>query len=343
MGNTPNFWKTSLEDIDETINSLKKGKIVGMARSAGERPIYAVFYGEENNLGRTANLSSALGAGERACYADKNSSLYRPTVFLVGCIHGGEFEGTAALMNLINLFEKGKDLKGERNSFLLNALKRVNFLIIPCVNPDGRNRVPFDTMVGHTLDELRYYNQGTWKDGSLCGYPECKKVHPIKDACEFLGAYFNDDGVNLMHDDFFRTKSSENDFLFDVVDKYCPDFTILLHGGTNTSPLIFKPTYSPTPVKERLRVFENNLKLRYEHEGMRYCITPMDGGENNEAPASFNLPSALYQLCGEPCITYESNQGLTDDVGRGMTHEEIYKGHIILFEEAIKFIEERRS
>lgn len=341
MGNIPEFWKTSIEDIDNAVSSVKKGKVVAISHSAGDRPIYMILYGEKNHIGRTANLSSALGAGDKTCYADKSGDSYRPTVFLVGCIHGGEFEGTAALLNLIHLFETGTDLSGKRNDFLTNALERMNILVIPCLNPDGRKRIPFQSMVGRSYEELRYYNQGTWKDGSLCGYPECKRVHPIKDACQFLGAYFNDAGVNLMHDDFFGKKTLENEFLFDAVEEYCPDFTILLHGGTNTTPLIFKPTYSPMHVKERLRAFENNMKQHYEDAGMKYCITPMDGGENNEIPASFNLPSALYHLSGEPCITYESNQGLSDD-GRGMTHEEIYIGHIILFEEAIKFAEERR-
>lgn len=343
MENIPSYWKTSLDDIENSVSSLKKGKIVARTHSAGGRPIHMILYGEKNSLGRTANLSSALGAGERKCYADKSSEAYKPTVFLVGCIHGGEFEGTAALLNLINIFETGTDFNGEKNDFLAEALKRINFLIIPCINPDGRERIPFRTMVGQSFEILRYYNQGTWKDGSLCGYPECKRVHPIKGHCDFLGAYYNDDGVNLMHDDFFGKKAPENNFLFEAVDEYCPDFTILLHGGTNTTPLIFKPAYSPLHVKEKLREFENKLKSRYETDGMRYCITPMDGGEDKEPPTSFNLPSALYHLSGEPCVTYESNQGLTEAEGRAMTYEEIYRGHMILFEEAIKFVEERRS
>ena len=41
----------------------------------------------------------------------------------------------------------------------------------------------------------------------------------------------------------------------------------------------------------------------------------------------------MYHLCGAPCITYESNQGLTDgETDVSMTHAQIYRQHWILFE-----------
>ena len=345
MSNVPSYWKSSLEDVEETLKYLKKGKIVSRAMSAGGRELSLIIYGEKNELRRTANLSSALGASDRKCYADKSGEDYRPTLLLVGCVHGGEFEGVVALNNLIKLLETGTDFKGEGNEFLKDVVQRVNLLIIPCLNPDGRARIDFPSFVRKTFDDLRYYNQGTWKDGTLCGYPGCKKIHPIKDSCDFLGAYFNDDGINLMHDDFFGKKSPENEFLFSVVDEYVPDFTILLHGGDNTPNLIFKPTYSPTRVKEGIAELDNAMKTRCDAESIRYYVTGMDRGEENEIPGSFNLTSALYHHCGEPVVTYESNQGLVPWVEhkKPMTHDEIYRCHIILFEEAIKHIEKKEG
>lgn len=336
MSYAPFYWKSSLEDIDETLKIINKGKFVKTGKSAGGRKIDLIFYGKKNDLQRTANLSSALGAGDKKCYADKTDSSYRPTVFLVGCIHGGEFEGTAALCNLIKLIETGTDYKGEENSFLQNAVENVNLIIIPCLNPDGRSRIDFDSFVGKSFEDLRYYNQGTWKDGTLCGYPECKKIHPIKDYCDFLGAYFNDDGVNLMHDDFFGKKASETQFLFDAVDEYTPDFIVLLHGGDNTPNCILKPSYVPVAVKENIQKLEETMKERCDKENIRYSVTGIDRGENNPVPSSFNLTSALYHFSGEPCVTYESNQGLAGYVREGMNHDEIYRAHLILFEEVIK-------
>jgi len=343
MNNIPPYWKTSNEDVLNLVTEASCGKIVGKTLSAGNRPIHLLLYGKKNDLKRTANLSSALGAGFRKNYADKTDPNYRPTVLLVGCIHGGEFEGTMALLNLINILEKGVDLKGDRNDFLCNAKDRVNILIIPCLNPDGRSRVDFHSFVGKTLSELRYYNQGTWNDGTLCGWPECKLIHPMKGHCKFMGAYFNDDGVNMMHDNFFGEKASETQFLFDAVESYSPDFTILLHGGLNTEGCLLKPSYAPDAVKECVFNLEQAIEEHCIREYLPFCLMPMDRGENNLTPSSFNLVSALYHLNGEPCVTYESNQGLVDSKGYPMTHDEIYRAHMVLFEETIRYIEEKEE
>lgn len=331
----PIYWKTSLDDIDGVIKGITRGTVEHAAKSAGGREIYLIRYGSENNIRRTSNLSSALGAGDRNCYADKTESIYRPTVLLTGCIHGGEFEGVAALLNLINILETGTDFAGIKYPYLESLCEKITLLIIPCANPDGRSRILFKSMVGKSFEELRYYNQGTWKDGRLCGYPECKKVHPIKNYVDFLGAYFNDDGVNIMHDDFFGVKAPETQLLFDTADKYVPDFTVLLHGGTNTVNCILKPAYAPDTVKKRIEILEKSVKLHCAAHGIPYGVTAMDRGENNEIPASFNLTSALYHFTGEPCITYESNQGLSNN-GEALGYEDIYKAHLILFEEVFK-------
>lgn len=334
----PDYWKTSLEDIDDIVKKMKRGRITRECKSAGGRPIYMLEYGKRNSFIRTANLSSALGAGEPSCYADKSSPHYKPTLFLIGCVHGGEFEGTAALVNLIHILETGQDFMGRQHPYLYHIAERCNLLIIPCANPDGRSHVPFNSFVGKSHEDLRYFNQGTWQDGTLCNWPDCKKVHPIKEKAGYLGGYFNDDGVNMMHDNFFGEKAAETEFVMRVAEEYAPDFTILLHGGSNTVNCILKPAYAPLHVKEKILELEKQIKERCETEQLKFSITPMDRGENRIPPASFNLTSAIYHLCGAPCVTYESNQGLSyGDVQ--MTYEEIYREHIILFEETLKFIQ----
>lgn len=337
----PVYWKTRLDDIHEAVLKVKRGIIDRNTLSAGGREIYLLRYGKKNEFCRTANLSSALGAGDRKCYADKTREDYRKTVLLAGCIHGGEFEGTAALLNLINILETGKDLAGTEYSRLAKLCKNITLLIIPCINPDGRARIKENSLVGKSYTDLRYLNQGTWKDGKLCGYPDCKRVHPIKEKAGFLGAYFNDNGVNLMHDDFFGNKCPENQFLFSVTDEYVPDFTVLLHGGTNTVNCMLKPAYAPMRVKRKIIDLEHSVKKHCDAENIKYKIESMDLGEEEEIPASFNLPSALYHLSGEPCVTYESNQGLTEYPG-AYGYEEIYKSHMILFEELIKNMIKKR-
>lgn len=331
---TPNYWKTSVKSIEECIGGVRKGKAEQIANSAGGRAIVMIRYGEKNVFRRTANLSSALGAGDVSCYADKSGS-YKPTVFLVGAVHGGEFEGTCALINLINILETGEDCKGERHPEFDDITRRLNLLIVPCANPDGRARVPFDSFVGRSIEELRYYNQGTWKDGSLCGWPECKKVHPIRECAGVLGAYFNDDGVNMMHDSFFGKKSSETQALFCIADEYVPDFTVLLHGGTDTANCILKPAYTPESIKTEIAELDYGIAERMKEAGIPYRVTGFDRKENCTPPGAFNLTSALSHTTGEPCVTYESNQGMGD--GRLiLSHDEIYQAHLILFHEIMK-------
>ena len=107
MEKMPCYWKTGISDVETAVKNLKKADEIKTRFSAGGRPIQMIFFGKKNNLNRTANLSSALGARDKSCYADKSGEDYRPTILLVGCIHGGEFEGTAALLNLLSIIETG--------------------------------------------------------------------------------------------------------------------------------------------------------------------------------------------------------------------------------------------
>lgn len=336
--NIPDYWKTQLNEIEEVIQSVKKGRVTTLCKSAGGRDIHCVMYGIENDLGRSANLSSALGAGEVKYYADKTKETYRPTLFLVGSTHGAEFEGAAVLLNLINLLENGVDYRGVKYPYLKSVEDKVNLIIIPCINPDGRARVPFKSMVGKSMEELRYYDQGQWKDGSLCTWPECKSVHPMqKEKVNYMGGYFNDDGVNLMHDSFFVNPSAETLALMKIVDEYAPDFTILFHGCTNGMNHILKPAYAPDSIKEKILQLEENIKNRCDMGESVLEVMPIDQGENDKSPASFNLISALYHICGEPCITYETHQGLSYGEVQ-LSHDEIYTQHIYLLEEVCKLI-----
>ena len=335
---TPIYWKTTLSDVEETLKLVKRGTVTLVARSAGNRPIYKVEYGKSNLPKSKANLSSALGAGDITCYADKTGEDYVPTVYLAGCIHGGEFEGTMALLNLIKMIETGTDYAGNTDKTLLELAERVHLIIMPMCNPDGRSHIPFDDFVGKSFEDLRYYNQGTWLDGTLCGWPQCKKVHPIKPYVDYLGGYYNDDGVNMMHDDFFGKMSSEVRAVLDVCLEEAPDFSALLHGGANTRGCIILPSYASGNSKEIvLSIAEANAA-----KGAPYGLKPgvnrtIYAKENEPTPPSFNLISAMHHCCGETCVTFESNQGLT--YGEFIyTHEQIYRAHTIFFENIFEHI-----
>ena len=328
----PEYWRSTIEDLEDTLKLVKKGTVKQVGVSAGKRPIYKIEYGKSNvKLGR-ANLSSALGARDIKCFADKTGEDYVPTLFLCGSVHGGEFEGTMALLNLIKLMETGTDYAGVEHPELLSLMEQIHLVLIPIANPDGRSRVPYRSVVGMSFEEFRYYDQGTWKNGELCGWPGCKTIHPIKDECEFLGAYFNDDGVNMVHEDFFGKVSNESTALLDVCRYDVPDLTIQLHGGTNALSGIVPTEYSSEQNVEKCNTLANTVKAVCEAEGIP-CAAYKVGVMNT----AFGITGAMYHVSGAPAVTFESNQGL--DYGKVIcTYDQIYRSHILLFEESAKFV-----
>ena len=327
----PEFWITNLDHIDRQAKAARRATVRELTRSAGGRPLYAFCYGEKQMIESTANYSSACGAFDRTCYAPSEGK--KPVVLLLGAVHGAEVEGTAALVNLIHCLEEGKDLRGDENAALMKAVKGIRLVIVPVCNPDGRARLPYESVLGMTMEEQRYWFQGTWKDGTLCDYPRCKKIHPIKAVSDHLGSYFNDDGVNIMHDNFFRPMARETQALLDLADEEKADFIIQLHGGSNSCNSLL-PTHYVT--RESLMAVHDLSVLCNEQakrEGLAFTICPVPERESGETPPSFNLASALHHVCGAVSAVFESNQHVADHPGVKLTHEQVYRSHLILLEQ----------
>lgn len=343
----PEYWRSNLSDVKAAMDLVKKGKTFIKGYSAGGRPLYCVEYGEACLPPPKASLSGALGSRDYANFADKTSPDYVPTVCLMGAVHGGEWEGTVALNNLIKLIETGTDYKGDRNDELRELCSKVHLIIMPLCNPDGRERIPFKNFVGKTFEDLRYYNQGTWKNGELCGWPGCMKYHGINEYCDFVGGYFNDNGVNFNNDDFFVDPQPETRTILALARDYMPDISIMLHGGDNTKGMFNPPRYTPNVSYVAMdllgaRVQEATREAGYE---FHYASIPIGTRESNRAAVSFGISCAFTHTCGEPCFIYESNQGLTEHPhgSPGQTNEEIFHRHMILFETTIKWILEVKS
>lgn len=336
-GKVPDFWRTTLGDIDEAVKTVKKGKIT-VSKSAGGRDIFLIEYGERNKFSHMANLSSAAGSGDVSCYADKSDPAARPTLLLAGAMHGAEFEGTSAILNLIKIIETGTDYAENRHEEFDGITEKINLLLIPCLNPDGRARVPFKTVCGMSFEEFRYWAQGTWKDGSLAGWPECKKIHPILDYADHLGAYYNDDGINLMHDDFFAPMAKETEFLLNVAGEFIPDATILLHGGTNSPNMLLSPECVPFYFKQEVQNIALDLQRRCFENGLRGSnVNPLDLSDGGDL-VKMNAVTAVTLKCGELCATYETNQGLA--YGKLiLDYEEIYRHHMLLFAQMSDYIQ----
>ena len=337
---TPSFWKTDLKYIENAYFEAKNcSEKRVLCQSAGNRPVYMLAYGEKKKLGR-ANYSSALGARDKSHYCPKGQT---PCVILIGAEHGSETEGVAAITNLISLLETGVDLSGKRNDSLLEAAKKVRLVLVPVANVDGRARVEPDCMIGKTFSELRYWAQGTWADGTICSWPECKSVHPIKEAAGFLGGYYNDDGINLMHDKFFHPMARETQALLDLCEGEAADFVIHLHGGGNIKGGFLATDYATKECSLAIEELYQRCQAVGDLEGLEYFHAAIPDIPSGENPLPCNLVSSTHHACGAVSACYESNEGILDEPGMPtrLTHEQILRMHEIMFEQCFKMAVEK--
>jgi len=347
--NIPDFYKSKLKDIESEIAAMKIGKAVVIAKSPGGLPVYAVSYGEKENLQSQANYNSAVAARNPAFYAKKTKTT-KPVLFFLGPVHGQEAEGIAGLVNLIHIAETGKDYRGKEWPALKNNFDKCRVIIIPCGNPDGRKRCPYDSFVGLPGEIMTKYGQGTHKDGSLWRWPQVKSVHPIKGDVNLLGAYFNNNGINIMHDDFFLPMAEETKSILKIARDEAPDMTVSLHSQCYV-PSILQSAHLPLFMKERVSILANRLNQRYMTEGLPcnkdgWQLKAVIDDEKFPPRASFNLISALHHLSGTMSFTFECCHGAIDTVGNNRfpaaSYDNIVDLQLNLYQEMFSYLMENR-
>jgi hypothetical protein len=334
----PPYWTSRLSDVDQAVGQVQKGRARVLARSAGGRPVHLVTYGEAVDRLSTANYNSACGGNDPASYSRKDGA-QRPVVLLLGPVHGAEFEGLVGLLHLLRVAETGADGRDRPWRELAANLARCRVLIVPSGNPDGRARCPFDSWVGEDLATSERVGMGTRPDGSGYAWPDVKRVHPMRGgaAVGALGAYFNDDGVNLMHDEWSEPMAAETRAFFKLAREEAPDWIVSLHS--HASPPSIEPTaYVPRTVKESVLRLGDRVQRRYAEAGLPHGAggpVPREDGERFPPP-SFNLCSALHHACGAAAFVYESCRGVGTKPYPAATHEQILELHLILFDELFR-------
>jgi hypothetical protein len=340
----PAFWKSTLADVDTAVASVRAGAVATIAVSPGKRPVYAVTYGTKDDLRSRANYNSAVAAGNAAWYANKARGT-RPAVFFMGPVHGQEIENIVGLVNLIAVAETGKDLRGTAWPSLRDKIGRCRVTIVPCANPDGRARCPYDSFRGIPTRTMTKYGQGTRRDGSLYGWPGAKAVHPMQGDVGILGAYFNDRGINPMHDDFFAPMAPETAALLAVARDEAPDLAVSLHSHENR-PVVLQTTFVPLFVKRRIAELSERVKARYEREDLPYGSVLPPQVEDAEPPArsSFNLISAIHHVSGAMTFTFECCHGSVSERSPEplVTYEQILQIQLCLYDEMLAFAFERQ-
>jgi hypothetical protein len=322
--------------VEAAVAAVRRGASQVIAHSPGGRPVYRVAYGLPVELHRQANYNSAVGAGDPRFYARKPEGA-PPVVLLIGPPHGQEMEGIVGLVNLLQVAETGKDWRGQEQPRLRANLDRCRVLIVPVSNPDGRARCPYDSFVGVPLDEMARIGQGTRADGSRWGWPGVKQQHPMPREGGLLGAYFNDDGINLMHDEFFAPMAAETRALMSLAREEAPDYLLNLHSH-GVRPEILETSYVPRNCKKIQARFAKRLEQRYRAAGLPSGKPPAvrEDGERYPPPA-FNLTSALHHVCGGVSMLFECSHGLNEPLYTRVTHDQILDLELLLFEELLAF------
>ena len=331
----PPYWITSLEDVKRYLEEkVVKGKVSVAGHSAGGREILVYEYGEKEDLPQTVSFSSAFAAKKPELYT-RAPERKKLSLFIYGAIHGAEIEGTAGLMNLINLLEHGTDLRGRKNDKLLELAQEFRLMIVPLSQPDGRARFHRNSLIAQELDVYQYYAHGYWKDGTPCKYPYHKEVLPLPvDEFAPLGAYFNDNGVNCQHDDFFGEPQPEVKTLIKLVHDERPDCILSCHA-CEADPGMGSPSAFLT---ENGALMSQQISASVMTHQMMANLRPYHR-LNLKQHKNFLLQDVLYMASGALPLLYEFPHGC---VNVPFTHEEIIDLGLILFEEIMKFGVETR-
>lgn len=340
--NIPAFFKSKLSDIDVEIENIQSGEVKTIATSPGGLPVYAVYYGEKEDFHSTANYNSAIGAKNPVYYAQKDSTK-KPVLFFIGPVHGQEVENIVGMLNLIHVAETGKDHRGKDWPDLKAKIDKCRTIIIPCGNPDGRKRCPYDSFFGLPTKIMTKYGQGTKKDGTLYGWPLAKSIHPMKGDVGILGAYFNDDGINPMQDEYFKPMAKETSAILEIARTEAPDITVSLHSHENL-PIILQPAHVGIFMKKKVHDLALKVNSRYKKEGIasvdeKWFWRPEP--DDQKGPTSnFNLTSALHHISGTMAFTFECCHGSLSDrfPEPVVNYSDIVDIQLLLYDEMYSYI-----
>ena len=185
------------------------------------------------------------------------------------------------------------------------------------------------------------YGQGTRKDGTSWGWPMAKSLHPMRGNVGILGAYFNDDGVNLMHDNFFASMADETKAILNIARTEVPDICVSLHSQTHP-PIILPTSYVPWFMKERIYDLAELVNKRFKSSGLPYTdFIPKPSVEDKNSPLKtpFSLVSAINQVSGAMAFVFECPHGTVSqtDVNPIISYAGILDLQLNLYEEMLDY------
>jgi len=296
---TPKWWINRPDEVEEFLRRLRGVEVIEVGRSAGNRPILAATWGAREELrGRTStNLASALAGGSAAAFYGKAQRQRQSFVFL-GNAHGIEFEGTVAALNFLNVVVTGKDLRGRAWPVMMEEGRKLRIVVIPNFNIDGRARFfQHKHQINLNTESSRWICQGNLKGGKKLVWPTSKRLFPIppKKAAP-LGAYFNDNGVNLVYDNALSADPQpETRALLKFLRAEMPDCVLLSH--TDNGSLVCEPdAYIPERFRMRQAQMSSVVGSRCKYKGLQKSRVSQN--PQGYAGQVFYQSDLIYHACG---------------------------------------------
>lgn len=338
---SPPWWRSHPDAVEAYLRTASAGDVSKLATSNGGRPVFLYEHGDrEDTVMGTANFNSAVAAGDLTAYADR-AARSRPVLLYIAGTHGQEMEGTVAALSLVNVIETGKDLAGRPHLQLQRRLAELRVLIVAQANPDGRARLDHEGWVGRRKADMQAAGQGTSSDGTVLPYPGGKAVHPrTQDVGPVLGAYYDDHGVNLMHDEWFDPMSPVTTALLALVRREAPDLAINVHS--HPGPPFFLPVaYLPLTAQLEAAAFERTVHRGWSEADVPFAQMPLVHveGAPGSRERSFNLASATYHAGAARSLIFEGPDGVSD-VEHPFTYEQILDSHRLVAEAAAEWLQE---
>lgn len=313
----PPFWVSKPDMGMPFIASLKQATTRVIGKSAGGREIIAIEYGVKESLEFTSDcLHSSLAAKMApsdptdifpdSFYGSKRRR--RPVLAIQGGIHGGELSGTVASLNLCQVIETGKDLRGKEWPRLAHLARETRIVIVPWLNMDGVERCPIPNTSGAPEELSMRCEHGVAADGTPYIYPHHKNVFPIPpEKTAFMGTYFNDNGVNLQYDFCMPRRQPETVAWMEYYLAERPDGVLIWH--CNAGSMMGPPEYYlPEGHKLEFSRLAGALRSRLLREGLEIGRMSWAGLSGLGKPF-MEQSTATYHVCGGMPIMCEMPAG----------------------------------
>jgi hypothetical protein len=334
LSKAPRWWPSTAEESERVLHSLPGVQTFEIGRSAGGRPIIAGAWGRRESLPQrtSQSLASALACGSPAAFYGQGRRRRQSFVFL-GNAHGLEFEGTVAALNMLHVVVTGKDLRGRAWPRLQHFGRKLRIVVIPHLNIDGRTRYPWyrHSIAMHDEDHRRIFFGDLEGVGEL-EYPTLKRYWPIPvDRMSQLGAYYNDNGVNLVYDSGLGADlQPETKALLSFLRIEQPDCVLLSH--TDQGSLVNPDSFIPKHYRLRQAQIGALVGNRCFHEGMKVSRIPPDLGDDTDG--TFYQSDLVYHACGALPLMVEFPAGWEGVCG---SFKEILDIGLYMLEETFAF------